>query len=122
MAGFNFKQGLGASNDQTGRNIGFACSNVTYSATLVLNPNSKNSEFAISLTGACALNISTVNADLGDQVTVLLKADGTNRTTTWGANISTGTATLITLANKTAVARFIYSGTKWVQLSNVAEA
>jgi hypothetical protein len=121
MASFDFKQGLGASNDQTGRNIGFQCKVVTYGATLVLAPNSKNTEYSISLTGACALNLGTENADLGDQVTILLKADGTARTTTWGANISTTTATLVTAINKTAVARFIFSGTKWIQLSNVAE-
>ncbi len=122
MASYNFKQGTGVNNDQTGRNIGFACSVATYSATLVLAPNSKNTEYSLSLTGACALNIGTDNADLGDRVTILTKADGTNRTTTWGANISTGTATLVTLANKTGVATFVFSGTKWIQESNLAEA
>ena len=122
MASFNFKQGTGASNDQTGRNIGFACSVATYSATLVLGPNSKNTEYSLSLTGACALNLSTENADLGDRVTILTKSDGTNRVTTWGANISTSTATLTTLANKTGVAIFVFSGTKWIQVSNNAEA
>ena len=121
MASYNFKQGTGAGNDQTGRNIGFQAKVVTYGATLVLAPNSKNTEYFVSLTGACALNIDTENADLGDKVTILLKADGTNRTTTWGANISTTTATLVTTANKTAVATFIFSGTKWIQLSNIAE-
>jgi len=101
----------GANQDTTGRVITQDYKAPAYSATLAIVPTAQFTTFNVGqLTGAMTVNATVTNMYIGDEVTFLVAADGTNRIVTFGTNfLSSGTVTVT--AAKTATVKGVFDGT-----------
>jgi hypothetical protein len=73
------------------------------------------------LTGALTVTIGVANPLIGDRVTLLFGADGTNRIVTFSTGFASA-GTLTVTASKFASAVFMFDGTSWVEVSRAITA
>jgi hypothetical protein len=101
----------GENQDTTGRTITQDYQAPVYAATLAIVPTKQFTCFNVGqLTGAMTVNATVTNMYIGDEVTFLLAADGTNRIVTFGTNfVSSGTVTVT--ASKKATVKGVFDGT-----------
>lgn len=117
MANQTLRMGVGANQDMTGRNYSYDYQTPSYAASIAL-PSPIKTETLVkpaTLTGALALSVDVTDAYIGDKIIVMLTADGSNRTTTFGSGFSPS-ATLVTTASKSATASFIFNGVAFVEM------
>jgi len=97
--------------DYTGRLITQEYLAPAYAATLAIEPTKQFTTINVAqLTGALTINATVTGCYIGDEVTILLATDGTQRTVTLGTNIlSSGTVTIP--ASKTATVKLVFDGT-----------
>jgi len=100
----------GANQDTTGRVITQDYQAPDYAATLAVVPTAQFTCFNVAqLTGAMTVNATVTNMYIGDEVTILLATDATQRIVTLGTNIlSSGTVTIP--ASKTATVKLVFDG------------
>lgn len=85
---------------------------VAYAATIALTPVASFRQYVsfAQLTGALTINFTVTNLTMFDEVILMFSSDGTGRVITFGTN-SNSAGTLTMVANKDAVATFIFDGT-----------
>ncbi len=90
---------------------------ITYSATVALAPTHIKTVFNVSqLTGALTLTTSTVSSYIGDDITILFVADGTDRTVTFSTNFSAA-GTFTVPASTHGIVKFTFTGSAWYETS-----
>ena len=101
----------GANQDTTGRVITQDYQAPDYAATIAVTPTAQFTCFNVAqLTGAATVTATVTNMYIGDEVTFLFAADGTNRIVTFGTNfVSSGTVTVT--ASKKATVKGVFDGT-----------
>jgi hypothetical protein len=101
----------GANQDTTGRVITQDYQAKAFASTISVTATAQFTCFNVAqLTGAATINAVVTNMYIGDEVTFLLAADGTNRIVTFGTNfLSSGTVTVT--ASKTATVKGVFDGT-----------
>ena len=130
--------GVGKNNDNTGRVLTYAVISTTdvTSATLdtiVLAPNAfetlvcmKTGTVMTNLTDSVCYKFSstTTNYRLGDEVTIMLsKGTGAGKFKFGGSQyvLSTASAAVALAANKSAIMRFRWNGSKWIEVSRTVQ-
>lgn len=89
-----------------------ATGQVAYAATIALTPVASFRQYVsfAQLTGNVTINFTLTNLTMFDEVILMFSSDGTGRVITFGTGAnSAGTLTMI--ANRDAVATFIFDGT-----------
>lgn len=102
-------------NDNTGRLLRLAESDVAYAATIAVTPNASKTYYHVAqLTGNATINATVSSCEKGDEVVFLFSADASNRTVTFGTGLN-ASATIVVAANKNATTSFVYNGTTFVE-------
>lgn len=110
----------------TGRILTYEAQSPAYAATIsIVTSAAETIVKPGTLTGAANVTISagssTTPPFVGDKVTFMFAADGTDRIVTFTTNMKSS-GTLTVAANKFGTAVFIFDGANWLQLSAVATA
>ena len=100
----------GPNQDTTGRVITQDYQAVTSGATIAITPTAQFTLYNVSqLAAAATINATVTEMYIGDEVTFLFSADGTNRIVTFGTNfVSSGTVTVT--ASKKATVKGVFDG------------
>lgn len=118
------RYGLAKNQDNTGRVLTFGATTITPTSTMVTVSSVVNNKY-YSVVSVAATSISptfTANityAYLADKVDLVIKADATGtRTITLGTNfIANAAATQTLAASKQAMFRFVFDGSKYVEVA-----
>jgi hypothetical protein len=102
---------VGQNQDITGRIITLDYQAPAYATPLSITCTRQLTCINVAqLTGALTINAVVTDMYIGDEVTILLATDGTQRVVTLGTNIlSSGTVTIP--ASKTATVKLVFDGT-----------
>ena len=92
---------------------------LTSADTVAVSPNNLTLTYAtVAMDTNIVFNVDVTNSIVGDRIVFDLTADGTDRTATFGTNI-TGLAETIS-ANKNELLEFIYNGTVFKEVAEMA--
>ncbi|PTN08046.1 hypothetical protein C8N47_11186 [Mangrovibacterium marinum] len=92
---------------------------LTSADTVAVSPNNLTLTYAtVAMDADIVFNVDVSNSPPGDRIILDLTADGTDRTATFGTNI-TGLAETIS-ANKNELLEFIYNGTVFKEVAEMA--
>lgn len=117
---------VAGSRDNTSRNITNEFQDKAYAATIAITTTKNRTLVRVAqLTGAltvtCGVGSSTLPPVIGDRVTFLFSADGTNRVVTFSTGLQSS-GTLTVTASKYGSAEFMFNGTTWVEVSRAVTA
>lgn len=117
----------GSNQDNTGRVLTFDYQAITDAATIALVATAYNTVFNISPLGAnTTLTINTTSTfGIGSNVTILMKGDITSPIADYTVTFSTGfeeTGVFTLHGGRHGVAKFVFNGDAWIQISNFTEA
>ena len=92
-----------------------------YAATLAVDLGADETYLIpAQLTGAMTINATITEAEAGDQLTVIVNADGTARTVTFGTGLNA--AAIVAAINLKAAVNFVHDGTEFVEVGRYTEA
>lgn len=102
--------------DNTGRVITVQYQAPAYAASIALKLDAAKTYVKVGqLTGALSLTAETNRPKIGDELTVMFAADGTNRTVTLSTGLTGSAATIVVTASKQATYTAVFDGTSWVE-------
>jgi hypothetical protein len=120
----------GATNaEATGAGRSYDYQTPAYAATLALTVKQGKAVTLVkpgTLTGNMTINVgvgsATTDPQIGDELKIIMKSDGSIRTVTFGTGFQPTAATIVTVANKTVSACFMFDGTGWQEMSRAIQA
>lgn len=123
------RTGTGANNDNTFRAATFSYATVTDAAgidTSKYNLNAYQNRIAVNLTDTLAINLTPVTrCYYGDLLTVtVVNSSGAGALKFIGSNVETSdgsSARLYVTSSKRANIRFVFDGSKWVEISRLVQ-
>lgn len=102
--------------DNTGRIITIDYQAPVYAASIALKLYAAKTYVKVGqLTGALSLTAETTRPQIGDELTIMFAADGTNRTVTLSTGLVGSAATIVVTASKQATYTAVFDGTSWVE-------
>jgi hypothetical protein len=102
--------------DNTGRTITIQYQAPVYAASIALKlSEAKNYVKVGTLTGALSLTAETTRPQIGDELTIMFTADGTQRTVTLSTGLTGSAATIVIPISKQATFTAVFDGVSWVE-------
>jgi hypothetical protein len=102
--------------DNTGNIVTNQYQALAYAATIALKLFAARTVVKVAqLTGALTITAETTRPYIGDELTILFSADGTNRTVTLSTGLVGSAATIVVTASKQASYTAVFDGTSWVE-------
>lgn len=102
--------------DNTGNIITSQYQAIAYATPIALKLNAARTIVKVAqLTGALTITAETTRPQIGDELTILFAADGTNRTVTLSTGLVGSAATIVVTASKQASYTAVFDGTSWVE-------
>lgn len=102
--------------DNTGRVITTQYQAPAYAASIALKLSEAKTYVKVgTLTGALSITAEATRPQIGDELTIMFLADGTNRTVTLSTGLVGSAATIVVVASKQATYTAVFDGTSWVE-------
>ena len=96
---------------------------ITTAASVAIVHVAKKTIAKIAIAQAMTITVdSTSESEAGDELILLLTADGSARTATFSTGLSAGGGTLAATASKTSAITFVHNGTTFVEVSRSVAA
>jgi hypothetical protein len=113
--------GTTPNKDNTGRVLTYSYSAPAYASTITVAPKHFETIYKVdSLTGNPSVVTTLTNAYAGDRITFIFAAKGAARTVTFSTGM-TPSATLVVDSAQVATATFMFSGSKFVEVSRAKQ-
>jgi hypothetical protein len=115
--------GVRPNEDNTGRVLKYEYRTPAASTNMTVSPNAYKSVISFTnLTVSPTMTVSAVNGKICDELIVIIGGVASQSITFVGAVTTTGASNVLTaLAAKRAVIRFIFDGTRWLELSRAIQ-